>query len=50
MNNFIISELPPPKDIETKEVLRQAAKAHRYLAELEGISKTIPNQSILINT
>lgn len=50
MGNFVISELPPSKDIETKDVLRQTPQAHRYLAELKGISKTIPNQSILINT
>ncbi len=50
MKRFIISELPPSKDIETKKVLRQTAQSHRYLAELKGISKTIPNQSILINT
>lgn len=50
MNHFILTELPPKIDIETKEVLRQTANAHRYLAELKGVSKTIPNQSILINT
>ncbi len=47
---FVLNELPPQKDVETKAVLRQAAKAHRYLAELKGVSKTIPNQAILINT
>ncbi|MCB5224742.1 MAG: Fic/DOC family N-terminal domain-containing protein [Candidatus Cloacimonadaceae bacterium] len=42
--------LPPEVDLETKTVLRKAASAHRYLAELKGISSSIPNQSILINT
>src|SRR5258706_9426827 len=42
--------LPPPRDIESREVLRRAASAHRYLAELKGISKSIPNEAILINT
>ncbi|MBF0232766.1 MAG: Fic family protein [Desulfamplus sp.] len=50
MKNFVISELPPSEDIETKQILRQTAQSHRYLAELKGISQTIPNQSILINT
>ena len=50
MKNYILPELPPQTDIETKVVLRQTANAHRYLAELKGISKTIPNQAILINT
>lgn len=50
MNDFILSEIPPRKDVETKAVLRKAAESHRFLAELKGVSKTIPNQNILINT
>lgn len=50
MNDFTLAGLPPQKDLETKEVLKSSALAHRYLAELKGISKTIPNQAILINT
>ncbi len=50
MKNFILKELPPPKDLEIKAVLKQAADSHRYLAELKGISKTMPIQAILINT
>jgi Fic family protein len=42
--------LPDTANIETPEVLRQAAKAHRRLAELKGVVGTIPNQSILIDT
>jgi Fic family protein len=49
-NNFILQPLPPCKDLETKEILKQAVLSHRFLAELKGISKTIPNQSILIAT
>ncbi|HNO26637.1 MAG TPA: Fic/DOC family N-terminal domain-containing protein, partial [Leptospiraceae bacterium] len=45
-----IPELPLQEDVETKAVLKQASLAHRRLAELKGISKTIPNQAILINT
>jgi len=47
---FDLKELPPHEDLETKEVLRKAARAHRYLAELKGISASIPNQEIIINT
>lgn len=50
MTDFILQELPPPFELETKAILRQAVKASRALAELKGISKTIPNQSILIST
>lgn len=35
---------------ETRAVLKQAAEAHRYLAELKGVAATIPNEEILINT
>lgn len=37
-------------DLETRTVLKKAASAHRYLAELKGVSASIPNESILINT
>jgi Fic family protein len=47
---FVLAKLPPIHDLETKPVLRKAALAHRYLAELKGVSATIPNQAILINT
>jgi Fic family protein len=50
MPDFVLPELPPRVDLETKATLKQAAKAHRYLAELKGVAKTIPNQGILINT
>jgi Fic family protein len=49
-NNFLFSFPPSPAEIETVSVLKKAAKAHRALAELKGISHTIPNQGILINT
>lgn len=46
----ILSLLPPDYEIETKAVLKKTAIAHRYLAELKGVSASIPNQGILINT
>jgi len=48
--NFILSALPPLQELETIAILKQLAQSHRYLAELKGTSKTIPNESILINT
>ena len=48
--NFILQPLPPPQELETIAILKQLAQSHRYLAELKGTSKTIPNESILINT
>lgn len=48
--SFTLSNLPPQIEIETAKVLKQLAQSHRFLAELKGTSKTIPNESILINT
>jgi len=48
--NFILPILPPKQEIETIAILKQLSQSHRYLAELKGTSKTIPNESILINT
>jgi Fic family protein len=48
--NYQIPKLPLAEDVETKAVLRQAAKAHRRLAELKGVALTIPNEQILIST
>jgi Fic family protein len=41
--------LPLGKVLETKAVLKKVISANRALAELKGIAKTIPNQTILIN-
>ena len=48
--DFKLKLLPPNVELETPPVLRQLANAHRYLAELKGTAKTIPNESILIDT
>ena len=50
--SYIVKSLPldAEADLETKPVLRKAATAHRYLAELKGIVASIPNEAILINT
>jgi Fic family protein len=49
MTNNPLNSLPPPLELETKPVLKLAVVAHRYLAELKGVSGAIPNQAILIN-
>ncbi len=41
--------LPDMEHIETRAVLKKAAIAHRYLAELKGVAASIPNENILIN-
>ncbi len=50
MNHEFLHKFPPGNEIETVDVLKKAASAHRALAELKGVSQTIPNQAILINT
>jgi len=44
------SPLPPAINVETRVVLKKALEAQQYLSELKGISQTIPNQGILLNT
>lgn len=47
---FKLQKLPPPRSqVETIEILRSANKAATALAELKGIAKTIPNQTMLVN-
>lgn len=41
--------MPERAKIETIRILRQESKSAAALAELKGIAKTIPNQSMLIN-
>ncbi len=47
---FTLPTLPPNEELETLKVFKQLVKAHKSLAELKGISKTIPNENILIDT
>ncbi len=47
---YKLKPLPPVQEIETQTVLRKALAANRRLAELKGLSASIPNQGILINT
>jgi len=50
MDNNTLQPLPLPFDVESKAVLRKTIEAGQYLAELKGVSRTIPNENILINT
>ena len=47
---YKIPQLPLEFDLETKLVLKKLAFSHKALAELKGVSSTIPNQSILVAT
>lgn len=47
---YEIPNLPLKYDLETKNVLKQLAKANRALAELKGVALTIPNENILISS
>ena len=50
MHPAIVAPLPLDTELETPPVLRQLARAHRYLAELKGMAESIPNEAILIST
>ena len=45
-----IQKLPLQQEIESRQVLKAVAAAHRRLAELKGVARSIPNETILINT
>lgn len=50
MSGWKLTELPLSDDLESLKILKRLPAAHAALAELKGISSTIPNQNILINT
>lgn len=50
MPNTPLPPLPPTSEIETPTVLKALIQAHRHLAELKGVARTIPNEGILIAT
>ena len=47
--NHSLEKLPLKENLETTAVLKQLSKTSRALAELKGVSRTMPNQNILIN-
>lgn len=50
MKEFIPTNLPLTKDVETKEILKKSISSNRALAKLNGVAKIIPNSNILINS
>ncbi len=42
--------LPPPAELESRVVLRQAIASNRVLANLRGLAAQMPNQGMLINS
>ena len=50
MNAYSLNLFPPAVSLETEPVLRALVLAHRYLAELKGVARTIPNEGLLIST
>lgn len=46
----LLTALPDTDRLESREVLRQLVSAHRCLAELKGVTETLPNPEILIST
>jgi Fic family protein len=48
--SYQIPILLPPVELDTRPVLKALVQAHKALADLKGMAKTIPNQGILIDT
>ncbi|QIT53887.1 Fic family protein [Aquisalimonas sp. 2447] len=46
----IQDHFPPRGALESAAVLRALVAAHRSLAELKGVAKTIPNEGLLVST
>lgn len=50
MSLDIHDHFPPAGPLETPVVLRALVDAHRHLAELKGVARTIPNERLLLST
>jgi Fic family protein len=50
MTYDIHDHFPPSSPLESPSVLRALVDAHRYLAELKGVARTIPNEGLLVST
>ena len=46
----MLSTLPPLANLETTKVFKKLVEARSHLAELKGLSQSIPNQQVLVNT
>ena len=49
MKKDTLPSLPLNQELETPVVMKELVQAHRYLAELKGVAKTMPNEAILIS-
>lgn len=47
---YRLGDFPSPEALETPAVLRKAIAANKSLAELKGLTRTIPRPGILLNT
>ncbi len=47
---YSLEHFPKQAKLENLDILRKLVFAHRFLAELKGVCRSIPNQGILINT
>ncbi len=45
-----LPKLPPSVEFETAKVLKKAVSANKALAELKGMTRLIPNPTLLLNT
>ncbi len=50
MPTLNLPKLPPIQEFEASPILRALIQAHKHLAELKGVAKSIPNEGILIST
>ncbi|MBN2695888.1 Fic family protein [bacterium] len=50
MDKFIPQEFPFDLDLKGNEYIKKLVNAHKAVATLNGVSKIIPNEMILINT
>jgi Fic family protein len=50
MSTYSPVDFPPAQLLETEAVLRALIRAHRDLAELKGLARTIPNEGLLLST
>ncbi len=50
MSTYAPAAFPPTQMLETDAVLRALVPAHRHLAELKGLARSIPNEGLLVST
>lgn len=47
---YQVPDLPHGSNMESAQVLRALTQAHRHLAELKGVTSSIPNERMLLDT